>query len=239
MTMPWVEFPEHDFSIYVGIYIAERYRGLLMVPPTEGDNLVREPGEDDARDQLHRAGAYSYLAALVRAEPDAELLQQVSRFADIENENDAGEMEAAMSMLGKAAQTCTEAEIRDEFFQLFIGLGRGELVPYGSWYQTGFLMEKPLGELRDDLKQLGFERDSSIHEPEDHVAALWEVMAMLIKEGRNLDTQRHFFETHLGKWIDRFNQDLETAGSATFYTAVARFAAAFTDFERGYMGMEV
>jgi TorA maturation chaperone TorD len=208
-----------------------------MVSPIEGDNSVHVPGEDDARDQLHRAGAYSYLAALVRAEPTAELLQQVSQFADIES--DAGDMEAAMATLGKAAQTCTEAEIRDEFFQLFIGMGRGELVPYGSWYQTGFLMEKPLGDLRDDLKQLGFERDSSIHEPEDHVAALWEVMAMLIEEGRNLDTQRHFFETHLGGWIDRFNQDLESAGSAKFYKAVARFAVAFTDFEHSYMGMAV
>lgn len=204
-----------------------------MVSPIE----VSESGGEEARDHLYRAGAYNYLAALIRVEPPAELLQQVSRFADIDN--DAGDIEAAMATLGVAAQTCTETEIRDEFFRVFIGLGRGELVPYGSWYQTGFLMEKPLGELRDDLKQLGFERDSSMREPEDHVAALWEVMAMLIEEGRDLDTQRWFFEKHLGAWIDRFNQDLATAKSATFYKAVARFAAAFTDFERGYMGMEV
>jgi len=203
----------------------------------ESEDAAREADEESSHDQLYRAGAYSYLAALVRTEPAAELLQQVSRFADIEN--DAGDMENTMAMLGLAAQTCTEAEIKDEFFQLFIGLGRGELVPYGSWYQTGFLMEKPLGELRDDLKRLGFERDSSMQEPEDHVAALWEVMAMLIREGRDLNTQRQFFRKHLDGWIDRFNQDLATATSATFYKAVARFSSAFTDFERGYLGMEV
>jgi TorA maturation chaperone TorD len=100
-------------------------------------------------------------------------------------------------------------------------------------------MEKPLGELRDDLNQLGFERDSSVNEPEDHVAVLWEVMAMLIEEDRDLDTQRRFFRKHLDEWIDRFNQDLASARSAAFYKAVARFAVAFTEFERGYMGMEV
>lgn len=208
-----------------------------MSSKIEGGDWLGDSSEEDTRDHLYRAGAYNYLAALIRAEPPAELLQQVSRFADIDA--DAGDIEAAMAQLGRAAQKSTETEIGDEFFRVFIGLGRGELVPYGSWYQTGFLMEKPLGELRDDLKQLGFERDSSMHEPEDHVAALWEVMAMLIEEGRDLDTQKQFFEKHLGGWIDRFNQDLATAKSATFYRAVARFAAALTDFERGYMSMEV
>ena len=52
-----------------------------------------------------------------------------------------------------------------------IGLGRGELLPFGSWYQTGFLMERPLGYLRDDLSRLGYQREEGVHEPEDHVAA--------------------------------------------------------------------
>ena len=64
------------------------------------------------------------------------------------------DLTAAISMLGLAARTCEPADVREEYFNLFIGLGRGELVPYGSWYQTGFLMEKPLGVLRDDLRTL-------------------------------------------------------------------------------------
>ena len=43
-------------------------------------------------------------------------------------------------------------------FNLFIGLGRGELLPYGSSYLTGFLHERPLARLRADLGPLGIER---------------------------------------------------------------------------------
>ena len=45
------------------------------------------------------------------------------------------------------------------------------LLPPSRWYLTGFLMEKPLGVLRDDLRALGFERDPNTKEPEDHVGA--------------------------------------------------------------------
>ncbi len=85
-------------------------------------------------------------------------------------------------MLSLAAEHSSTESLRDEYHALFIGLGRGELVPYGSWYQTGFLMEKPLGLLRADLARLGFERAEEVHEPEDHVAALCEVMALLIQD---------------------------------------------------------
>ena len=79
-----------------------------------------------------------------------------------------------------------------EYQDLFIGVGRGEVVPYGSWYMTGFLMDKPLALLRADLAALGFERQENVKEPEDHAAALCETMAMLINEGQDLDAQRTF-----------------------------------------------
>jgi len=131
-------------------------------------------------------------------------------------------------------------EIDDEYHALFVGLGRGELVPYGSWYLTGFLMEAPLGELRRDLERLGFDRQDGVREPEDHIAALCEVMAMLAgPSAADLDTQRAFFDRHLGAWADRFFGDLATAEAAVFYRAVGRLGQAFVELEKQYFTLEV
>lgn len=190
-----------------------------------------------AQEQQYRAGAYGLLAALLRSPPDEQLLTRVSQFAAV----DAGvdELALSMSMLGLAATTCSSRQVDDEFHDLFIGLGRGELVPYGSWYLTGFLMEKPLSRLRDDLAQLGFERSGGTTEPEDHVAALCEVMVMLISEGADETPQREFFEAHIGSWFARFFSDLSEAQSAVFYRAVGRFGAMFTALEQRYLNMPV
>lgn len=189
------------------------------------------------QEQQYRASAYGMLAALLRAVPDAALLDQVAKFTDIEEGGD--EMTLSMSLLGLAAEKCPAESVNDEYHALFIGIGRGELVPYGSFYLTGFLMEKPLGDLRDDLDRLGFERDAEVHEPEDHIAALCEVMAMLIQEGSSTDTQRSFFDQHIDTWFERFFADMSAANNAVFFKAVARFGAAFIEIEKRYLSAEV
>lgn len=190
-----------------------------------------------AEEQVYRAGGYHTLAALLRDVPQVDVLNQISALADIQTRND--ELGLTMSMLGLAARDRSLSQIDDEFHNLFIGLGRGELVPYASWYLTGFLMEKPLALLRDDLMALGFERTPSTFEPEDHVAALCEVMAMLISENQPMQTQIEFFQSHLANWVDRFYADLSQAKQAVFYRAVGRFGAAFFELERDYLAMKV
>jgi len=86
---------------------------------------------------------------------------------------------------------------------------------------------------------LGYQRDPSVKEPEDHVAALCEVMAMMVQEGRDTATQSHFFSQHMLKWLGQFFEDLSNADSASFYQAVARFGAAFIQFEQQYFGLEL
>ena len=204
------------------------------------ENAAQVPFWDNAgtlEEQQYRAGAYGLLAALLRTAPQQALLDHVAELAAIEQSND--ELTLAMSMLGLAATDSSPEAIEGEYHALFIGLGRGELVPFGSWYQTGFLMEKPLAVLRDDLAMLGFERHDDTHEPEDHVAALSEVMAMLISDGQDLSRQANFFEAHLAPWIDRFFADLSTAKNAVFYRAVGRFGISFSEFEREYLNMKV
>nr|CAA6830086.1 MAG: Putative formate dehydrogenase-specific chaperone [uncultured Thiotrichaceae bacterium] len=199
--------------------------------PLQNETAINAP------EQQYRAGAYSLLAALLRNVPTQETLDRAAGLSGMQNDED--ELATSMAMLGLAAQHSDRDSIDDEFHTLFIGLGRGELVPYGSWYLTGFLMEKPLGELRADLIAMGFERDPSVKEPEDHVAALCEVMSLLIQDGSLISTQSQFFSKHMSKWLDRFFDDLTHADSASFYQAVARFGAAFIAFERQYYGLEI
>ena len=190
--------------------------------------------EDSNQEQQYRASAYSILAALLRKVPEGEVLEHVANFSEVSVDED--EMLLAMSTLGLAAKSSELSAIDDEYHDLFIGLGRGELVPYGSWYMTGYLMEKPLSILRDDLKDLGFERDESVVEPEDHVAALCEVMSLLISDaGVDAETQTAFFEKHMSSWMGKFFTDLSEAESAVFYRAVGRFGSAFLNLEKQYL----
>ena len=187
-------------------------------------------------EQARRAGMYSVLAALLRDAPGQEVLDFV---AQLESDAPGGKAELvlALNMLSLASRHSTVTSLRDEYHALFIGLGRGELLPYGSWYQTGFLMEKPLGLLRADLARLGFERAEGVHEPEDHIAALCEVMAMLIQEEMPIDRQLHFFESNLGNWANQFFSDLSEARSAVFYRSVARFGMVFLSLEGRYLSL--
>lgn len=178
-----------------------------------------------------RVAVYRLLASLLRDVPSPELLRQIAALEQGDTASPVADGADEWQLLGLAARSSTPAQVDDEFHQLFIGLGRGELVPYGSWYQTGYLMEQPLSRLRDDLVRLGFERDESVHEPEDHVAALLEVMSMLIESAEPLTLQSDFYRRHLGSWLMSFFEDLEQARSAVFYRAVARVGRRFVAFE--------
>jgi len=188
-------------------------------------------------EQQYRASAYALIAALLRAAPDQEMLDRLDGLPQ-ETTADGDDLLLAMSTLALSAKIHTPASIEDEFHNLFIGLGKGEVVPYGSWYLTGFLMEKPLSDLRDDLARLGYERNKSVVEPEDHIAALCEVVSLMIAEGTEISVQNSFFQSHLVNWADQFFGDLSKAKSAVLYKAVARFGAAFIALENEYFSMQ-
>lgn len=202
-----------------------------------GTDAVRDRTGPVAEEQQYRASAYGLVAALLRSPPDEVLLDRVAQLSDVEGGSD--ELSLSMSMLGLAARTSKADKVNDEFHDLFIGLGRGELMPYASWYLTGFLMEKPLGLLRDDLARLGIERDPSVHEPEDHIAALCEVMLMLITDGGGFEAESRFFKSHMAPWCDRFFSDLSVAENAVFYRNLGRFGAAFCELENRYFSIEL
>ena len=197
---------------------------------------VVSPADID-EEQTYRASAYALIAALLRTSPDQGMLDRLGSLPRQESP-EGDDLLLTMSALALSAKHHTPSSIEEEYHNLFIGLGKGEVVPYGSWYLTGFLMEKPLSDLRDDLASLGYERNESVAEPEDHAAALCEVISLMISEAGDLSVQKIFFQSHMVNWMGRFFADLSDAKSATFYKAVGRFGAAFIAFEDEYFSMQ-
>lgn len=187
-------------------------------------------------EQRYRASAYSLLAALLRAAPEKPLLEHVASMSP-GGEAGGDALAVAMTRLADAAREQDLVRLEAEYNALFIGLGKGEIVPYGSWYLTGFLMEQPLSDLRDDLARLGFERRAETREPEDHICAIFEVISVMIADTFSLSEQRHFFERHLQPWGLKFFEDLGKARSAEFYQPVAQFGAAFIELEQNYLSI--
>jgi len=175
-----------------------------------------------------RAQEYALLAALLARAPDATLLHQLSSLR-----GDATPLGVAHVALAQAASETTVERAEREFFDLFIGLGRGELLPYASYYLTGFLHERPLARLRADLAPLGIERVEGNAEPEDHAATLCEIMAGVVS-GRlpaPPGTDQQLFEKHLVPWIGRFFADLERVETANLYRSVGTLGRIFVDIE--------
>jgi TorA maturation chaperone TorD len=188
---------------------------------TEPPNLI-----DDV--DVARAQEYTLLAALLARAPDATLLKRIAKLR-----GDATPLGLAHAALAQAAETASAEKIAREYFDLFIGVGRGELLPYGSYYLTGFLNERPLARLRADLRALGIERAEDQQEPEDHAAILCEIMAGLI-DGRfpaTPESQQQLFDKHIAPWLGRFLSDLAVAGAADFYRHVGATGSLFIEVE--------
>jgi TorA maturation chaperone TorD len=190
---------------------------------------------DDTIDDVDaaRAQEYALLATLLARAPDRDLLGGLARLKP-----DASPLGVAHGKLAQAAGAADAARLEREYFNLFVGVGRGEVLPYGSYYLTGFLHERPLARLRSDLVDLGIARAEEQCEPEDHIAILCEVMAGLVggrlvadAGGDRRGTEKQFFDRHLGPWARRFFADLERAEAADFYRAVAAVGATFIDIE--------
>ena len=217
------------------VYINQNPHDAIESSAPTTVSIEKKPVVDE--EQQYRASAYALIAALLRSPPDQELLHHVAGLTqDTQAEGD--DLLLSMSSLGVSAKLHTPEVIEDEFHSLFIGLGKGEVVPYASWYLTGFLMEKPLSDLRQNLVALGYQKSATTCEPEDHAAAICEVMSMIILEGKDYEKQNAFFQAHLICWLGRFFNDLSNAKSAIFYKALSRFGSAFLMLENEYFSMQ-
>jgi len=181
-------------------------------------------------EEAARQAVYAFLARVLAAPPEPTETNAVAPFAA--DDTALGRAFAAFrNALGAADLEALEREYHD----LFIGVGRGELVPYGSYYLTGFLNEKPLADLRRTHERLGFARADGVSEPEDHIASVCETMALLIEgtaEGAfTVYDQDNFFKAHLAPWGEKFFADLGSAENAGLYRSVGEIGEIFMQIE--------
>ena len=199
-------------------------RAVLRPDLYSGKKMAGDTDEVDAA----RAQEYALLAALLTRAPDAELLSRISQLRA-----DASPLGLAHAALAEAAEQTNAERVEREFFDLFIGLGRGELLPYGSYYLTGFLHERPLARLREDLSRIRIVRAEGIVEPEDHAGILCEIMSGLAS--RRLPapsgSDRLIFEKHMAPWIGRFFTDMENAAAADFYRRLGTLGRVYIEIE--------
>ena len=178
-----------------------------------------------------RADLYNYLGLILAGPPDQILLDQTQGLT-----GDDTEIGKAISALSRVAKATSPKKVESEFNALFIGLGRGELLPYASYYLTGFLNEKPLATLRADMAAQGMTRAQNVYEPEDNIASLMEMMGGMIV-GRfgspaSLDAQKTFFNKHIAPWAAHFFSDLEAAKNSVLYASLGTLGRAFMEIER-------
>ncbi|MGI9350466.1 MAG: TorD/DmsD family molecular chaperone [Rhizobiaceae bacterium] len=184
-----------------------------------------------------RADLYGLLGNVLFLPPTEQVINTIQGLA-----GDETEMGKAFNALAKIALKTPLPEVKDEFDGLFIGMGRGELLPYGSYYLTGFLNEKPLAKLRNTMSSLGIEREESVKEPEDHIGRLFEMMSGLIA-GRygapvDLSGQKEFFQNHIEPWAGHFFADLEAAKLSKFYQPVGTIGRLYVEIESNAFSME-
>ena len=189
-------------------------------------------------EEILRAQLYDLLGVLLARPPSSDVLARVAGLVG----GEVGPLDQPVSALARLARELRPGAVRAEYDALFIGIVRGELLPYASYYLTGFLNEKPLAVLRGDMRRLGIGRSPEVKEPEDHIASLCEMMAGLIR-GRfgapaGLDVQRDFFARHIAPWAGHFFGDLEGASGARFYVPVGAIGRAFVGIEAEAFRME-
>ncbi len=194
-------------------------------------SAIGDQWDGSAELEAQRAALYALLARLLAAPPDSEFLENLQNL-----EGDETPLGTALSELATAARIGPD-ELSDEFTKLFYGMGQGgEILPYASYYLTGSLHDRPLAELRRDMDRLGIARGNVNNEPEDHAAALMEMMHGLIL-GRfgigaaDLSQQTDFFNAHVATWAGDFFVDLEASPAAVFFVAVAKLGRLFLEVE--------
>jgi len=210
----------------LGVEEATGVNRAILRPDLYGE----KPGVSDDVDEVDaaRAQEYALLSVLLARAPDAALLARLAALR-----GDASPLGLAHAALSEAASRASVERVEREYFDLFIGLGRGELLPYGSYYLSGFLHERPLARLREHLSRLGIERAAGQAEPEDHAAILCEIMAGIVSRRfpAPAGADRELFEQHLAPWIGRFFADLERAEAADFYRRIGTLGRVFIDIE--------
>jgi len=204
----------------------------MNLPDDTGNGGTEIAPEDESR-----AAIYAMLAMLLSAPPTAEQLSDMGKLQGSQTE-----FGQAIAKLSEAARGTSVEREDDAYHDLFIGLTRGKLLPYGSYYLTGFLHEKPLARLRTAMAQLRIEAAPDEKDPEDHIASVLDMMGGLIRgdfgQAVPVSQQRVFFQEHLQSWAPHFFRDLEKVVDSELYAAIGTVGRVFLELEEAAFSMD-
>jgi TorA maturation chaperone TorD len=219
----WTRVPAERVLAVESVTAVPRHVLRPDLYPAEDGSVAIDP-IDEARSRL-----YLLLSHFLLKVPDERVLIDLRRL-----EGDETALGQALMAVANAADVPGAERIAREHFDLFIGVGRGELLPYASYYLTGFLYERPLVRIRQDMRRVGVERGDGMSEPEDHIGFLLETMAGLITRRFTAepDEQKRFFTRHIEPWAERFFADLSKAEAAQFYRHIGQLGLEFMRIER-------
>ena len=171
-------------------------------------------------EEAARANFYALLARLFYAPPDEPLLRSIAGTREADEED--GGIGRAWRELAEAAVSADAEAVREEYDCAFVGTGKSPVTLYTCAYSVRYTNEAPLVELRRELSALGLAKREGAGEPEDHVAALCEVMRHLVSErSADLALQKHFFERWMWPTAEPLCNAIQRSELTRFYKRVA------------------
>lgn len=187
-------------------------------------------------EETARANFYGLLARLFYAPPDAELLAALAGAEEIVTEAQAGESAASLALAWRdlmlAAAAADAEAVTEEYETLFVGVGKAPVSLYAGAYLMKSAVDSPLVDIRDYLAAHGLARRSAVGEPEDHIAALCEVMRYLVAEQQaTVAEQSKFFMRFLWPSATPLCDAISRAELARLYKPIAMFALNFLQVE--------
>jgi TorA maturation chaperone TorD len=187
-----------------------------------------------------RRDFYALLARLYSDVPDAGLLRAIAEASPIDAHTPFA---VAWNRLIAASGAMDAEAAAQEYTDLFIGVGKSEVNLHASHWLTGFMIEKPLADLRTRLAALGLARRDDVTMLEDHLSALCETMRLLIEGGDGRErapvaTQRAFFQSHIGDWVFACCSAIRESPIANYYARVAEFTEQHMALDRDALAMD-
>src|SRR5437763_5504624 len=194
----------------------------------------------EPEDQV-RADIYGLLAGLYAEAPDASLLAALAAAPRMDPGSDP--FPRAYNRLIDASVAMDPDAAAQEYTELFVGVGKCEVNLHASHWITGFMMEKPLAELRTELNVLGLGRKPGVSRLEDHLSALLEIMRLQVAGAQSrrpaaLAAQRDFFERWIVPLAPPGCDAITRSAIANYYRCVAELTITFVAIERDSLAMD-
>ncbi len=199
--------------------------------------------EDEAR-----ADFYALLSRLFAQPPDAALLTTIAAAPPLgEPGKDVGDAPAALAAswaaLVSASAPADARNVADEYQTLFVGVGQSEVSLHGSAYAKARNGGPLLVQVRASLDQLHLARQPGVTMFEDHIAAVFETMRVVIRgdgrpDGFAFDVQREFFRANIEPWVRACCDAIYNNPIAIYYARVAQFCSDLMAIERDSFSIE-